>query len=310
MSMLCIPAKITVLLLFLTVPRLQAVTIQDNDTVVFLGNTVIERAQQYGYFETSLTLAADKNKVKFRNLGWSGDTVFGHARSYFGPPQEGFDRLEADLTGLKPNVVIICYGAVAAFEGENGLPGFIAGYERLIDMITKAAAPREIVLVSPPPAESLPAPMPDMTAHNQRLAVYAKAIGELAKRKQLGFADLYKAIGKDVKGQTNNGLHFTEMGYRVIAPKFIKALGLEPVTEHQLQSESGIKLRHNVIAKNKLFFHQWRPANETYLRLFRKHEQGNNASEIARFDPLVAELEQQIHAARQPQWHKVVIRRR
>lgn len=61
--------------------------------------------------------------------------------------------------------------------------------------------------------------------------------------------------------------------------------------------------------KNELYFHRWRPQNITYLYGFRKHEQGNNASEIARFDPLVGELEQQIAKARQPVWHRISIRR-
>ena len=51
-------------------------------------------------------------------------------------------------------------------------------------------------------------------------------------------------------------------------------------------------LREAVVAKNRLFFHRWRPANETYLFLFRRHEQGNNAAEIPRFDPLVEEAEE------------------
>ena len=68
---------------------------KDGDLICFLGNTVIERAQKYGHVEAALTLAAasEGKSVKFRNLGWSGDTVFGHARSYFGPPKEGFTRL-------------------------------------------------------------------------------------------------------------------------------------------------------------------------------------------------------------------------
>ncbi|MDB4702539.1 hypothetical protein OAH03_05450, partial [Akkermansiaceae bacterium] len=103
-----------------------AVTFQDNDTVVLLGNTMIERAQKYGHLETAISLSAGKKKLKFRNLGWSGDTVFGHARSYFGPPKEGFNRLKSDLTELKPNLVIVCYGAVAAYDGEKGLLEFIA----------------------------------------------------------------------------------------------------------------------------------------------------------------------------------------
>lgn len=53
-----------------------------------------------------------------------------------------------------------------------------------------------------------------------------------------------------------------------------------------------------LVKKNELYFHRWRPQNITYLFGFRKHEQGNNASDIAEFDPLIVELEQQIQALR------------
>jgi hypothetical protein len=53
-------------------------------------------------------------------------------------------------------------------------------------------------------------------------------------------------------------------------------------------------LRTAIREKNELFFHRHRPQNETYLFLFRKHEQGNNAVEIPQFDPLIEKKEQQI----------------
>ena len=59
-------------------------------------------------------------------------------------------------------------------------------------------------------------------------------------------------------------------------------------------------LRRAINRKNNLFFYRWRPQNITYLFGFRKHEQGNNAVEIPRFDPLVAEMEQTIARLRKP----------
>lgn len=56
-------------------------------------------------------------------------------------------------------------------------------------------------------------------------------------------------------------------------------------------------------AKNELFFHRWRPQNNTYLFLFRKHEQGQNAKEIPQFDPLIEEWEKKIAALRKPRQH-------
>lgn len=67
------------------------------------------------------------------------------------------------------------------------------------------------------------------------------------------------------------------------------------------------QLRQLTVNKNELYFHRWRPQNITYLFGFRKHEQGNNASEIALFDPLIAELEKQIHEAKQPVWQTITI---
>jgi hypothetical protein len=63
------------------------------------------------------------------------------------------------------------------------------------------------------------------------------------------------------------------------------------------------RLRMAVNAKNLLFFYRWRPQNVTYLFGFRKHEQGNNAIEVPRFDPLVGEKEREIARLSKPLTH-------
>jgi hypothetical protein len=63
------------------------------------------------------------------------------------------------------------------------------------------------------------------------------------------------------------------------------------------------KLRALINRKNELYFHRWRPQNETYLFGFRKHEQGNNAVEIPQLDPLIAELEAEINVLKKPVKH-------
>jgi len=69
------------------------------------------------------------------------------------------------------------------------------------------------------------------------------------------------------------------------------------------------KLAAEIAAKNELFFHRHRPQNETYLFLFRKHEQGNNAVEIPQFDPLIEKREAKIARLAQPASHQFVIKR-
>src|SRR5262245_30458405 len=105
----------------------------DGDRVVFIGSTLIEREQEYGYWETALTTRFPKANVTFRNLGWSGDTVFCDARAMFEPPAVGFQHLKEDLSRIKPTVIFVGYGMNESFDGEAGLPKFQKGLATLLD---------------------------------------------------------------------------------------------------------------------------------------------------------------------------------
>ena len=288
--------KILITILINIVSFAKAVEFKSNDRVVLLGNTFIERDVNFGHIETYLSIALVDKKLTFRNLGWSGDTVHCHARSYFGPPKEGFNRLTSHIEFLKPTIVLICYGAVAAYEGKDGIGSFEQGYEKLIDMI-RAKAGARIVLVSPPPCENLGSPLPDMVLQNSNLGMYTKSIQQLAKRKECDFVDLFTALGagklRMVPPVTINGVHFSSQGYQKVALALGDALklgGIEKVAKSDME-----RLRSIVLEKNRLFFNRWRPQNETYLHGFRKHEQGNNAKEIPMFDPLIEQKEKTIH---------------
>ena len=105
---------------------------RDNDRVAFVGNTVVERAQRFGQLESLISVAAgpETNGLTFRNFGWSGDSVFGDARAYFGKPQEGRERLQRVVGEFKPTVLIVCYGTNAAMTSERGWTDDAAGAER------------------------------------------------------------------------------------------------------------------------------------------------------------------------------------
>lgn len=60
------------------------------------------------------------------------------------------------------------------------------------------------------------------------------------------------------------------------------------------------ELRAVVKEKNRLFFNQWRPQNETYIFGFRKHEQGQYAADILLFDPLIEAEEAKIAELKKP----------
>ncbi|MBU6401879.1 MAG: hypothetical protein KGS61_16305, partial [Verrucomicrobia bacterium] len=48
--------------------------LREGDRVVFVGDTLVEREQEYGYLEARMTAQFPDRNVTFRNLGWSADT--------------------------------------------------------------------------------------------------------------------------------------------------------------------------------------------------------------------------------------------
>jgi lysophospholipase L1-like esterase len=281
-----------VLLTLLTGPAVAAPApfeLKEGDRVVFLGGTFIEREQSYGHIEALLTTRFADRNVTFRNLGWSGDTVWGEARSRFGPAAEGFAHLKQHVEALKPTVIFVNYGLNESFAGKPGLPEFSKGLDTLLDVLDKTGA--RIVLITPRPLEKLPPPLPDPARANERLADYVRVLRQAAAKRGYRVVDLFDEFKPDPKHLlTDNEVHLTSDGYREAAKVFAHSLGLDAATP----SEGSDSLRDTIIAKNQLYFYRWRPQNETYLFGFRKHEQGNNAREIPLFDPLVAVKETEI----------------
>lgn len=370
------------------------VRLKAGDRIVFIGSALVEREQRYGYWEFALTAGLAGKAIQVRNLGWSGDTVFGEAQAGFGSPADGFRHLKEHVLSLKPTVIVVGYGRNESFEGPSGLPRFVAGLNTLLDALAPSGA--RFVLLSPTKQEDLGRPLPDPARNNRNLKEYGEAIRQLASRRGMTFVDLYDLgrIGaKDTPPLTDNEVHLTAFGYRTMAPVVARGLGLpEPGWSVELDagghviSATGVKteslpaggtsfratdaslplppsgskdlpdrvlkvrglpagsysltidgkhvatapadawgagvsltggpetdqaekLRRAIVAKNRLYFHRWRPQNETYLFGFRKHEQGQNAREIPQFDPLVAESEKEIARLAVPVAHTYELKR-
>lgn len=261
---------------------------QEADRVVLLGNTLIEREQEYGHWEALLTQGAAEKMLTFRNLGWSADTVWAESRGMFDPPAKGYERMLELILELKPTVIILGYGNVEAFDGTERLPAFEQQYRKLLADLKPLNA--RYVFLSPVKMEL--ATFPEQTReaqqfvanYNATIDVYTNSIQSLSDEHGGKFVNL----ALPDQDWTENSIHLDAAGYEKSGRILAAALGL-PETEINPEVLSLIQ------KKNKLFFHRWRPQNFTYLFGFRKHEQGQNAKEIAEFDPLVAELEAKIH---------------
>ncbi len=392
--------------------------LQSGDRVVVLGGTFFERMQAYGLGEAALMTGYADRDISVRNLGWSGDNVFGEARAVFGSVEDGFKRLEKDVRAARPTVVIVNYGGNEAHSGSDGLAAFQAGLQRLLDMLASTQA--RIIVLLPHSYEDLGGDLPSPEAYNQDLELYRGALRDASERRQLPVVDLARAL-QAARGDlgsnqslTDNGVHLSPLGYRAVAPHLATSLGatqpawhveldlrhnamdavgcmvlavstgeagqvpddagdraasaagnrptrveftvLDDVLELSQQNGYGSpatlpqgklaigglakgdyalkidgqtirtdseaawsqglpltqrggqkqaeQLRQAVVAKNQLYFYRYRPQNETYLFLFRKHEQGNNAAEIPQFDPLIQKQEQRIAGLRRPRPRK------
>ncbi|VTT97437.1 gdsl family lipase : Nodulin-26 OS=Planctomyces maris DSM 8797 GN=PM8797T_24326 PE=4 SV=1: Lipase_GDSL_2 [Gemmataceae bacterium] len=278
--------------LSLAAPPLRAeFEFKDGDRIVWLGGTLVEREQRYGYWETALLAANPGRKLTVRNLGWSGDTVHGESRGRFdyNNPDKCFKQLVEPALELKPTVIFISYGTNESFEGKEGLPRFEKGLEKLLDALKPANA--RIVLFPPMQFEGAAA------ARSADLKLYGDAVRAIAEKRQATFADPGVALPPTgvPKRLTDNGIHLTDEGYRLTPDTVLAALGLS-VGRGTLDWTKLDPVRQAVLAKNEQFFNKWRPQNETYLFGFRKHEQGKNAKEIAEFDPFIAKLEDEIAA--------------
>jgi lysophospholipase L1-like esterase len=275
-------------------PEKKPFEFKDGDRLVWIGSTLVEREQRYGYWETALLAANPGKRITVRNLGWSGDTVHGEARGRF-----DFDKADVcfkqlvNLTlELKPTVIFISYGTNESFEGEEGLPKFEKGLEKLLDALKPANA--KVVLFTPAAFMGLPGP--EAAARRQSLRQYGEVVRRTAEARGAYLADLQdKTLGISLK-VSDNGIHPTEDGYRHLTYSFLMVLGYR--SDDRPDWAKLEPLRQAVIAKNELFFHRWRPQNETYLFGFRKHEQGKNAKEVAEFDPLVAKAEEEVERIR------------
>lgn len=269
-------------------PAADPLAFKDADRVVLLGGAVIEREQQSGQWELALALKNRGTSVVFRNLGWSGDTVHGDARGRFdyADSKKRFDALVNPVRELRPTVVVVCYGQNESFDGPAGVSKFAAGLDKLLGAL--AAMKARVVLVTPPPFE-LAAGLRDPAARNADLALYRDATLATAAKHKLESVDLFGRLQARPKGRdplTDNGVHLTPAGYRETAAVLVPGVVIGPDSE---------LARLKIVEKNRLFFFRWRPQNETYLTGFRKHEQGNNAAEVADFDPLVAAADKAIH---------------
>lgn len=199
--------------------------LKDGDRVVFLGNSIFENEFQYGYLELALTTRFADKGITFRNLGWTGDNVWGEARSTYTNPPTPYEHLMQDITQAAPSIVFLAYGGVEAQEGQAGVAHFKDGLNKLIDKIESLGA-RTVLLSTIPVVSSDTSQHID--ARNADLELYSKAIADVASQRGKQFIDIYNPVLNTSKKADiiENTVHLNETGYYYLADVLGKAMGV------------------------------------------------------------------------------------
>jgi glucose/arabinose dehydrogenase len=266
---------------------------RDGDRVLFIGDTGLEREVDFGDIETDLTAALAGRGVTFRNLAWAGDTPMGRARASFDwnrNPDDWLKRVQEQVALVKPTVAFLSYAMTASLEnGPSGIEAFTRDLNRLMDAITATSGgPVRFVVLGPVKHEAGFGSAAEISEHNAALRQYRDALRQVAAARAARFVDLLDLEAPHGVSLTSNGVILNETGHRVAAAKISRELLGAGVADKPAASPEWQILNAAIRKKNELFFHRWRPANWTYLFGFRKHEQGQNAAEIPKFDALIS----------------------
>lgn len=241
----------------------------EGERIVFLGNSFAERMNLFGHFETMLHTQFPNKKLVIRNFGRPAEEVSIHQRS------SDYTNLDDPQLAFGADTYLCFFGFNESFAGPEGVEKFKNDYKKFLDETTKRYArddeksPPRFVLVTPIAFESSgDALQPKGETENANLALYAKAVKEVAAERKLACLDVFapsQALFAAQPGlqQTINGCHLNEEGDLAVA----KLLFASAFGEAALAKLSSINqdLRKAVNDKSWIHLQDYRMLNGWYV---------------------------------------------
>ena len=87
-------------------------------SIAFIGNTLLDRSQDFGYLETLLHPAHPNHDLTVRNLAWSADALG------IQPRPANFADTDQHLVFVEADIIFAAYGFNESFAGPDGLAKF------------------------------------------------------------------------------------------------------------------------------------------------------------------------------------------
>lgn len=265
--------------------------LRQGDRIAFVGGTLFDRMNDFGYFETGVQQSFPGLQLEFRNLAWSADEVD------LQPRPDNFGTLDQHLNYYDADVIIAAFGYNESFAGPEGLPAFKDKLRTYVQKITTSAyndqsAP-QLVLVTPVANEDIDN-VAAATRNNANIKAYAQAIEDVAEEQGVASVDLYtptqKAFADPNNDHTFNGAHLLDVGYRLVADSLFEDLF------NQAPEEPREDIRQVVLDKNEQFRYRYRPVNTFYYTGGRNEQYGylDFLPAMRNFDIMVANRDRKI----------------
>jgi putative heme-binding domain-containing protein len=242
----------------------------EGERVAFLGNSVAERMNLFGHFETLLHSRFPEQELMIRNFARPAEEVGVSQRS------ADYTALDDPQLAFGADTYFCFFGYNESYKGPEGIDAFKQQYMKYLDTMTEryprddAKSPPRFVLVSPIAFEPTNDPLlPSGEKENANLKLYAAAVGDVAKERKLAFVDVFAASEKLLSEKpgmqfTINGCHLNNEGDQQIA-RMIDEKTFGSASPASFGSPGYEKLRAAVNDKSWVHLQDYRMLNGWYV---------------------------------------------
>ena len=256
---------------------------EENEAILFYGNSMVERLLEQGELEARLQIGQPEARLKIRSLAWTGDEVGNRLRL------EGYAQHMKSLIAEWPaDTIVLGYGLNESFAGKDGLADFEKHYREHLKQLSRTHPGARFVFLSPIAIENAP------RERNAEVELYSNAIAKLAKEANADFVDLFaltaEAYASSVPALTENGIHLNIAGNRVVAEAIAEILGgtSEPDPAHFREVALAAAAKHKRVAEVV------RPKNAVVYFGVRKRPE-EYADEMPRYHEMIRLTEAVVH---------------
>lgn len=253
------------------------------DSILFYGNSMVERLLEHGEMEARLQIAHPDTGLKIRSLAWTGDEVGNRLRV------EGYAQHMKNLIAEWPaNTIVLGYGLNESFSGKEGLADFEKHYRQHLKQLSLTHPNARFIFLSPIAIEG------GTDDQNESVALYRDVIAKLAKERDADFIDLFsttqKAYSESESRLTEQGIHLNDAGNQIIAGAIAEALGgtSEPDPTHLREVTLAATAKHMRVAEVV------RPKNAVVYFGVRKRPE-EYADEMPRYHEMIRLTEAVLH---------------